>query len=144
MTKPLSPRQPRMSRRLLSHSHPPASISEYSQGQLRIRANTTSRGIQVLTIVGELDLATAPLLELALHDSQRAPAVVADLSKVGFLGFAGVDVLIRAAQRADSRLRRFAVVASTRPTQRALSLTDAYDRISCYPRVDLAMRAVTE
>ncbi|WP_194833136.1 STAS domain-containing protein [Nocardia sp. XZ_19_369] len=133
-----------MSRRLLSHSHPPASISEYSQGQLRIRVNTTSRGIHLLTIVGELDLATAPLLELALRDSQHARAVVADLSTVGFLGFAGVDVLIRAAVRADSRLRRFAVVASTRPTQRALSLTDAYDRISCYPRVDLAMRAVAE
>ncbi|MFI9402389.1 STAS domain-containing protein [Nocardia sp. NPDC052316] len=133
-----------MSRRLLSHPHPPASISAYSQGQLRIRANTTPRGIQVLTIAGELDLATAPLLELALQDSRHAPAVVADMSTVGFLGFAGVDVLIRAAQRAESRLRRFAVVASTRSTQRALSLTDAYVRVPCYPRLDLAMRAVAE
>ncbi|WP_167768689.1 STAS domain-containing protein [Nocardia sp. CS682] len=133
-----------MSRRLLSHCHPPASISEYSQGQLRIRGNTTPRGVRVLAIVGELDLATAPLLELALDDSQHASAVVADMSKVAFLGFAGVDVLIRAAARADSRLRRFAVVASTRPTQRALSLTDAYDHVSCYARMDLAMRAVAE
>ncbi|WP_405164232.1 STAS domain-containing protein [Nocardia sp. NBC_01499] len=144
MTNQVSPRQPRMSRRLLSHSHHSAKTSEFSRGQLRIRGNTPRPGIRVLTVIGELDLATAPLLDRVVRDSESTPAMVVDMSEIGFLGFAGVDVLVRAAERADHCRRRFAVVVSTRPTQRVFELTDAYARMWCFPRVDIALCAVTD
>ncbi|WP_433654470.1 STAS domain-containing protein [Nocardia sp. CA-128927] len=133
-----------MSRRLHSHTHQSTSVSEFTHGQFRIRGNTLRRGIRLLAIVGELDLATAPLLDRAVYDGERVPAMIVDTSGVSFLGFAGVDVLVRAAERADTCQRRFAVVVSSRPTQRVFELTDAYERIRCYPRLDIAVRAVTE
>ncbi|MFC9433667.1 STAS domain-containing protein [Nocardia sp. NPDC057030] len=116
----------------------------FSHGQLRIRGETPRPGLRLLSVIGELDLATAPMLDRVVRDSECAAAVVVDMSEVAFLGFAGVDVLVRAAERADDGWRRFAVVVSTRPTQRAFDLTDAYARVGCYPRLDMALRAVAE
>ncbi|WP_157195552.1 STAS domain-containing protein [Nocardia tenerifensis] len=112
------------------------------RGNLRIRRSTLRPGTRVLYVAGEIDLATASLLDLAVQDSEHARAMVVDLSEVGFMGFAGVDVLVRAAERAEGRLHRFAVVVSSRPTERVFGLSDAYARVSCYPRLDTALRAV--
>lgn len=144
MANQVSPRRPRMSRRLLSHNHPPPRAGVFSHGQLRIRGETLQPGLRLLSVIGELDLATAPMLDRVVRDSERVPAMVVDMSEVAFLGFAGVDVLVRAAERADDGARRFAVVVSTRPTQRAFELTGAYAQVSCYPRLDMALRAVTD
>ncbi|MEV6559378.1 STAS domain-containing protein [Nocardia sp. NPDC051756] len=119
-------------------------VGVFSHGQLRIRGETPRPGLRLLSVIGELDLATAPLLDRVVRDSERTPAMVVDMSEVAFLGFAGVDVLVRAAERADDNRRRFAVVVSTRPAQRAFELTGAYARVGCYPRLDMALRAVTE
>ncbi|MFE9577478.1 STAS domain-containing protein [Nocardia sp. NPDC006044] len=116
----------------------------FSHGQLRIRGETPRPGLRLLSVVGELDLATAPILDRVVRDSEGVAAMVVDMSGVTFLGFAGVDVLVRAAERADDGWRRFAVVVSTRPTQRALDLAGAYARMGCHPRLDLALRAVAD
>jgi anti-sigma B factor antagonist len=57
-------------------------------------------GIDVLTLSGELDLASAPVLEQQLRaiDGQNARIVV-DLSNCGFIDSTGLTVLVEAANR---------------------------------------------
>ncbi|WP_433580139.1 STAS domain-containing protein [Nocardia brasiliensis] len=142
MTNQVSPRQPRMSRRLLSHPQH-SRTRDYARGQLRIRVDALP-GIRVLAVIGELDLATAPLLHQVVRAGEHFPATVVDTSRIAFLGFAGVDVLILAAERAEDGDRKFAAVVSSRPTQRAFDLSGAAAWISCYPRLGSALDAVSE
>ncbi|QIS03784.1 STAS domain-containing protein [Nocardia brasiliensis] len=141
MTEQVSPRQPRMSRRLLSHTHHSRS-RDYARGPLRMRVDTLP-GIRVLAVAGELDLATAPLLHEAVRAGERFPATVVDTSRLAFVGLAGVDVLIGAAERAEGEDRLFAAVVSSRPTQRAFELSGAAAWIRCYPRLGSALAAVS-
>ncbi|MBF6130013.1 STAS domain-containing protein [Nocardia brasiliensis] len=141
MSNQLSPRQPRMSRRLLSHPQH-SRTRDYARGQLRIRVDALP-GIRVLAVSGELDLATAPLLHQVVRAGEHVPATVVDTSRIAFLGFAGVDVLILAAERAEDGDRKFAAVVSSRPTQRAFDLSGAAAWIRCYPRLGSALDAVS-
>jgi anti-anti-sigma factor len=78
----------------------------------------------IVRLAGEVDLGTAPGLRLALERAvdERPRVVVVDLSKVAFLGCAGLSQLVSARQRAGRRtcLR---VVATSRVTRRPLRLT---------------------
>jgi anti-anti-sigma factor len=79
---------------------------------LRIQRSRLGRNL-VVSVSGDLDLATASLLKEALT-SGTAPGdgLVADLSAVDFCGAAGVRVLLVAAERTRGHGGRFAVVAS--------------------------------
>ncbi|UGT45680.1 STAS domain-containing protein [Nocardia yamanashiensis] len=80
-------------------------------------------GVQVLTVTGEVDLATAPALENAIDSilGGKPRGLVIDLSDVGFLASAGMAVLVAAHQRAGST--RIAVVADGPATSRQLKMT---------------------
>ena len=70
----------------------------------------------VVEVVGEVDAATAPLLQLCLDGQADQAAVrelVVDLRRVTSLGAAGAAVLDRAAERCAARGARF-VIRSTR------------------------------
>ncbi|MEA5366840.1 STAS domain-containing protein [Amycolatopsis sp., V23-08] len=85
---------------------------------------------QVVAVVGDVDLGTAPMLRHALDEALgRAPRrIVVDLSLVRFLNAAGLEVLLDAHRRAgpgtDLRL-----VATTRATWRPLQLTRTHERL---------------
>jgi anti-anti-sigma factor len=86
-----------------------------------------SDGEDVITIEGELDAATAPLLttfEAAL-DSDRATAVVVDTEELEFVDVAGVSSLIRLRRWAVDRRRDFRVRNPSRVLLRVLHLTHA-------------------
>jgi anti-anti-sigma factor len=52
-------------------------------------------GTAIVTVQGEVDMASAPQLQAALEDTQRGgDALVVDMSEVGFLGSAGLSVLL--------------------------------------------------
>ncbi len=80
-------------------------------------------GVQVLTVTGEVDLATAPALENAIESilGSKPRGLVIDLSEVGFLASAGMAVLVAAHQRAGAT--RIAVVADGPATSRQLKMT---------------------
>jgi anti-sigma B factor antagonist len=65
--------------------------------------------VSVLTVSGEIDLASGPLLRAALDDVLDAPdstaltCVVLDLTAVTFLGSAGLAVLVDAHEHATQR-----------------------------------------
>jgi anti-anti-sigma factor len=76
-----------------------------------VTAETPDAGGRVrLVAVGELDIASAPLLEAALSEHRAAEAsVVLDLSGITFMDSSGLKVLVRAANEARSNGWAFAV-----------------------------------
>jgi anti-sigma B factor antagonist len=74
---------------------------------------------------GEVDLMTSPLLRdrLLAHLHDTAPQVIVDLTKVGFLGAAGLTALLTAREAAMAAGTKMFVVAHTRPVLLPLTIT---------------------
>jgi anti-sigma B factor antagonist len=81
-------------------------------------------GVAVLTVSGEIDLATVPVLEAAIDEAvgMQPTAVVVDLSGVEFLASVGLQTLVTAHDRVSASAR-FAVVADGAATSRPIQLT---------------------
>jgi anti-anti-sigma factor len=96
----------------------------------------------VLSVAGEVDLATAPDLESAIaHELAAKPSrLVLDLSAVSFFGSLGLATLIRAASSADERGVRLALVAG-RPVRRTMELTQTEQLFAMYVTVAEAVAA---
>ena len=98
----------------------------------------------VLHVTGELDMLGAPILSECVAEILRAwpPTLIVDLTKVGFLGSAGLAALIEARQRAGTRTQ-LRIVASARSTLRPLQVTGLHTQFSIYPDVGSALRDET-
>lgn len=97
--------------------------SEYSTPlQLHV---TWRSGRLVLTVVGEVDMTTAPRLAQALTEclDQHPEELQLDLAGVSFLSAAGLTVLIQARARAQDRGIRFGTLVVSRAVYRPLVLT---------------------
>lgn len=82
-----------------------------------MRAAPEDGGDQVtVTVAGEIDNETAPLLQagLAPHLSPHGPVVVVDLTEVSFLNVAGLRVLARAHAQALEGGQQLIVVTGDR------------------------------
>ncbi|MEO5680827.1 MAG: STAS domain-containing protein [Acidimicrobiales bacterium] len=79
----------------------------------------------VLRLHGELDMATAELLDEAFAAvlDGGGPGVVVDLANLSFLDSTGIASLLGAGQRAKDHGRSFVVRAPRRPVLKALRLT---------------------
>jgi anti-anti-sigma factor len=89
---------------------------------LRIRHTRYDEGREVWTLIGEIDVLTIPLLNLALY-SAEAPHTVMDLTHVEFLDLAGTRALVMAAARAHDAGRRFSVVIPASSVSRILTVS---------------------
>ena len=91
-------------------------------------------GIAVLTVSGEVDLATVPALEAAIDAAlaTQPSALVIDLSAVEFLASAGLQTLVTTQQRLGSS-DQFAVVAEGAATSRPIQLTGLDEIFGLYP-----------
>ena len=77
---------------------------------------------------GELDLATAPLLDKTLREAQLdGRVVVLDLRKLDFMDSAGVHVIVDAAERARREGRRLVVLRGPARVDRVFMLTGTAD-----------------
>jgi len=100
------------------------------QGSLRatlerdflVEAQTDARGT-VVSVSGELDVASSQLLERELAKLDEAPLVVVDLRGLTFIDSTGLGVLVRAHQVAQEQGRRFGLVRGNGQVSRLLSLT---------------------
>jgi anti-sigma B factor antagonist len=81
---------------------------------------TVARVDEVVVVAGEIDLATAPMLDDAI--SAISGAVVLDLSGVTFMDSSGVRVLVRHRQTREASGDRFDLVAVSRPVRRVLEM----------------------
>jgi anti-anti-sigma factor len=99
-------------------------------------------GIIVLSVAGEIDLATAPDLQAALDTAlaDDPPAMVVDLLEVTFLGSVGLQLLVSTRQRFGEHAR-FAVAAEGAATSRSIQLTGLAELLGLYPTVEEALAA---
>jgi anti-sigma B factor antagonist len=72
-------------------------------GQLVIEKTQEADGV-VLALSGELDLASAPVLERELRDAEATspPRLVIDLAGLAFMDSTGLQALLRARERANT------------------------------------------
>jgi anti-anti-sigma factor len=91
---------------------------------LHIGASAVNGGV-VITLAGELDLASAPDLAAAIDDATAAAAevVIVDLRGLEFMDSTGISVLVQAHQAAAQSRYRFALVKGSPQIDRILSLT---------------------
>jgi anti-anti-sigma factor len=91
----------------------------------------SENGAPLLSVRGELDLASSPVLEEELERVISAgPAlVIIDLRELDFMDSTGLSVLIRAHQRAEESGHRLGIVNGSRQVRRLLSLTGVADRL---------------
>lgn len=84
----------------------------------------------VISVSGELDLASSPALEEQLERVAQSKLVVVDLRNLEFMDSTGLSVLVRAHQRAEENGRRLGLVNGSQQVQRLLTLTGVADRLT--------------
>jgi anti-anti-sigma factor len=93
---------------------------------------------RVVSVAGDVDAATVPTLreavEAVLLSSERD--IWIDLSEVGGIDSAGLDVLLHARRMLDRDQRRFAVIAPDGPVLRTLRHAGVERLVAVFP--DLA------
>jgi anti-anti-sigma factor len=106
-------------------------------GDFDVRSETMPGGAHVVHVSGELDLATAPLLEEALGGAAPEQLVI-DLSGCTFLDSAGIRTLVGAARDRGgaSRLR---IVTADPGIVRLLEITGVDTLIHVHPSIDAAL-----
>lgn len=97
-------------------------------------------GLAVIAVSGMVDMLTAPLLAEKIAEALAEPPVVlvVDLSKVDFLGSAGMTILV-AAHTHCTPPARFGVVATGPNTARPLHLVGLDSAFSVYPSLNDAL-----
>ncbi|HEX9337337.1 MAG TPA: STAS domain-containing protein [Pseudonocardiaceae bacterium] len=112
----------------------PTSIGGAAAGAIDVRVAQSTEHMVVLRVSGEIDMLTAPVLTEHVQEqfariertatSSHAPrTLVFDLTRVSFLGSAGLAVLAHAQTTASDRGDAVAVVANARAVLRPLEVT---------------------
>jgi anti-sigma B factor antagonist len=101
------------------------------QNHFRVEVRSDDRAT-VISVSGELDLASSPALEeeLARVASSDADVVIVDLRGLEFMDSTGLSVLVRAHQRAEENGRRLGLVNGSQQVQRLLTLTGVAERFA--------------
>ncbi|MGI8801502.1 MAG: STAS domain-containing protein [Solirubrobacteraceae bacterium] len=86
---------------------------------------------QHLTVQGELDLATAPLLDeqISLAERTDAPLIVVDLATVSFMDSTGLTVLLRANDRSRHNGNRLRITEGPAQVQRLFEVAGVCSRL---------------
>jgi anti-anti-sigma factor len=88
-----------------------------------ITVGTDDRGV-VVTVAGEVDIATSPQLrDACLRAMESGADVGIDLAGVTFLDSSGLSALVEARQRIDGLGGRFEIRAASRPARRVLEIS---------------------
>jgi anti-sigma B factor antagonist len=120
---------------------PPAGAEPAAEpAQLELSCRTGSNGYQIVSVTGELDIATAELAYSYLSeviDGRLAPVTV-DLSGLTFCDASGLGVLARSARYARQKGRQLAL-ASARPSLLKIMRITGLDR--AFPELHPAAHA---
>jgi anti-sigma B factor antagonist len=101
------------------------------QSHFRVEARNEDRAA-VVSVKGELDLASSPALEeeLARIAASKVEVVIVDLRELDFMDSTGLSVLVRAHQRACDSGQRFALIKGPQQVQRLLTLTGVAEKLT--------------
>jgi anti-sigma B factor antagonist len=107
---------------------------------------STSDGHDVLSVEGELDIATAPRMLAALNDAlaEIARPLVIDLSRVVFMDSTGLALLINARRRVRRLGQGFAIACPQGPISRVFEIADMVERLQVRPDRESARRAAMQ
>jgi anti-sigma B factor antagonist len=96
---------------------------------------TTTEGVELLLVEGEIDIASAPrlisVLNRAVQEALRS--LVVDLSEVDFMDSTGLALLINAHRRLARRSKGFAVVCPPGRLRRVFEVTDMVETLHVCP-----------
>lgn len=104
-------------------------------------AESLDGGIHVVSVTGEIDLATGPELErvlLALPDEGVA-SVIVDLTDCSFMDSTGLHLLVRTQRRFDRSGGRVAVVSANRSVLKVFEITRLDQLFAIYPSLAAAL-----
>jgi anti-sigma B factor antagonist len=104
---------------------------------LFVNSHTNGRAT-TLTVSGELDLVSSPVLERALVESD-AKLIVVDLRGLEFMDSSGLHVLIEAHQGMRDAGRRLVLVRAPEKVQRVFNLTGVSDALTIVDSPDEAL-----
>jgi anti-anti-sigma factor len=119
-------------------------LSSFDPRQYVTVSATSSHAVVVVSVSGEIDMATCDVVSQALHAHLDAtpPGMVIDLSEVEFLGSAGLAVLIEVNKRAPECCTRLGIVTSGSPAvTRVLQVSGLAKLLPTYPTVTDAVTA---
>lgn len=96
---------------------------------ITLSTSTGDDGVVTVTVVGEVDTFTAPVLRSTLDSQleQQPQELVIDLSGVQFLGSAGLAVLVETQKSSRAREIPLSLIATTRAVTRPLEVTGLID-----------------
>jgi anti-anti-sigma factor len=99
--------------------------------QLKIRLEGDPQGVRI-TLVGEVDLATAPELDRLLDQlAEGEPGrLLIDLTGVEFMDSTGLASIVRALHAAEANGHRLSVQRGSPQVQRLFELTGLVDRLT--------------
>jgi anti-sigma B factor antagonist len=102
-------------------------------------------GLAVVSVGGSVDMLTAPGLSEAIDGAlvKKPKGLIVDLSKVEFLGSAGISVLMKA-RDSLGEATPFCVVADGPATHRPLTLLGINELMSLCRRLDDAVSKLTD
>jgi anti-sigma B factor antagonist len=123
------------------------SIETVSPTPFEVKDEALEDGVRVLTVVGELDLNTAPALERPLEEALsggEGPSILIDLSGCEFIDSTGIAVIVRAWQRVDDAAEdreggTLVLCCSNDQVQRLLKITGVESSISVHPDREAAL-----
>lgn len=92
----------------------------------------------VLRLLGELDLASAPLLQTEIErvETQDAPLIVLDLDDLEFIDSTGLRIILAAHERAQERGRMLALTRGSQQVKRLFSITRAGEHLRIIENAD--------
>jgi anti-sigma B factor antagonist len=102
-------------------------------------------GCMVVFVVGEIDLASAPLMQEVMAEAVESRRhLIVDLSAVNFLDSTGLGVLVRTRQRIAATHKSMSLVGPTGLVARVIRITRIDEAIPVHPNLDTAVSAVSE
>ena len=101
------------------------------QDHLRIAVSHADARV-VLTLEGELDMATAPLLQRAVEDDGLTSKhmLVLDLHKLEFIDSTGLRVILAARKQCRDRGQELAITRGSPQVERLLSVTGMAEHLN--------------
>jgi anti-sigma B factor antagonist len=112
-----------------------------------LEVTTEDGGAVVLTVLGELDVATAPKLRQEIvrlvSEAEGPPRVVVDLAGVDFLDSTGLGVLLGGLKRIRGRDGSLVLCRAEPQVRRVFEVTRVIEIIPVHDDLDAALAAVS-
>lgn len=108
-------------------------------GELEVAVETLDRGVTLVRVDGELDMATVGRLEDSLRDVARDGTAVIDLTGCTFLDSSAVRVLVATARQMDEAGGTLSLVASDPTICRVLEISAVDTMVTVHPTLDAAL-----